>query len=139
MTPEYLKQQIVTCLEEIAAKHSIAVVTAEDLSANVPDSALINSRVVVMNSNLDTSVDYTYRLAHELSHILYGDRDMQIVYQFSEYGKRGEELLAHKNAIEMLMGIKMPASPLNFIDFYNIPAWLEFEVFSIFNKLSVSD
>lgn len=139
MTPEYLKQQIITCLEEIAAKHSIAVVAAEDLSTNVPDSALINSRVVVMNSNLDTGVDYTYRLAHELSHILYGDRDMQIVYQFSEYGKRGEELLAHKNAIEMLMTIKMPASPLRFIDFYNIPAWLEFEVFSIFNKLNASE
>lgn len=139
MTPEYLNQQIVTSLEEIAAKHNISVVSAEDLSTNVPDSALINSRVVVMNSKLDTSVDYAYRLAHELSHILYGDRDMQIVYQFSEYGKRGEELLAHRNAIKMLMVIKMPVSPLSFMNFYNIPAWLEFEVFSIFNKLNTID
>lgn len=139
MIPEYLNQQIVTNLEEIANKHGITVINAEDLSTNVPDSALINSRVVVMNSNLDTNVDYAYRLAHELSHILYGDRDMQIVYQFSEYGKRGEELLAHKNAIEMLMTIKMPVSPLIFMDFYNIPAWLEFEVFSIFNKLNTLD
>ncbi|MBZ5995397.1 ImmA/IrrE family metallo-endopeptidase [Leuconostoc gelidum subsp. gasicomitatum] len=137
MIKDYLYTQIVNALEGLAYDESVTVVNANDLSANVPDTALVNTRAVIMNNHFDINVDYSYRLAHELSHILYGDRDAQAVYQFSEYGKRGEELLAHRNAIKMLMSIEMPSSPLTFMKYYRIPSWLENDVIKTFTKLSV--
>jgi len=107
------------------------------LSENVPDTALINTRAVIMNKQFDINVDYTYRLAHELSHILYGDKDAQAVYQFSEYGKRGEELLAHRNAIRMLMSIEMPTTVNGFMEYYHVPSWLEHYANETFKSLNV--
>lgn len=136
MITDYLYMQIISSLESLACNNDITLVNAEDLSENVPDTALINTRAVIMNEHFDINVDYTYRLAHELSHILYGDHDAQAVYQFSEYGKRGEELLAHRNAIRMLMSIEMPSSPFNFMSYYHIPSWLECDVVRTFNQLA---
>lgn len=137
MIKDYLYMQITSSLESLAYNHDITLVNAEDLSENVPDTALINTRAIIMNKQFDINVDYTYRLAHELSHILYGDKDAQAVYQFSEYGKRGEELLAHRNAIRMLMSIEMPSSPFNFMSYYHIPSWLECDVVRTFNECNI--
>lgn len=137
MIKDYLYMQITSSLESLACNNDITLVNAEDLSENVPDTALINTRAVIMNEHFDINVDYTYRLAHELSHILYGDHDAQAVYQFSEYGKRGEELLAHRNAIRMLMSIEMPSSPFNFMNYYRIPSWLESDVIRTFNECNI--
>lgn len=137
MIKDYLYMQITSSLESLACNNDITLVNAEDLSENVPDTALINTRAVIMNKQFDINVDYTYRLSHELSHILYGDKDAQAVYQFSEYGKRGEELLAHRNAIRMLMSIEMPSSPLTFMSYYRVPAWLESDVIQTYNEFKV--
>lgn len=137
MIKDYLYMQITSSLESLACNNDITLVNAEDLSENVPDTALINTRAIIMNKQFDINVDYTYRLAHELSHILYGDKDAQAVYQFSEYGKRGEELLAHRNAIRMLMSIEMPSSPFNFMSYYHIPSWLESDVIRTFNECNI--
>lgn len=137
MIKDYLYMQITSSLESLACNNDITLVNAEDLSENVPDTALINTRAVIMNKQFDINVDYTYRLSHELSHILYGDKDAQAVYQFSEYGKRGEELLAHRNAIRMLMSIEMPSSPLTFMNYYRVPAWLESDVVKTYNEFNI--
>lgn len=139
MIKDYLYMQITSSLESLACNNDITLVNAEDLSENVPDTALINTRAVIMNENFDINVDYTYRLAHELSHILYGDHDAQVVYQFSEYGKRGEELLAHRNAIRMLMSIEIPSNPFTFMSYYKVPSWLENDAIRIYNELKVVD
>lgn len=139
MIKDYLYMQITSSLESLACNNDITLVNAEDLSENVPDTALINTRAVIMNENFDINVDYTYRLAHELSHILYGDHDAQAVYQFSEYGKRGEELLAHRNAIRMLMSIEIPSNPFTFMSYYKVPSWLENDAIRIYNELKVLD
>ncbi|MBU7536947.1 ImmA/IrrE family metallo-endopeptidase [Leuconostoc lactis] len=139
MIKDYLYMQITSSLESLACNNDITLVNAEDLSENVPDTALINTRAVIMNENFDINVDYTYRLAHELSHILYGDHDAQAVYQFSEYGKRGEELLAHRNAIRMLMSIEIPSNPFTFMSYYKVPSWLENDAIRIYNELKVVD
>lgn len=139
MIKDYLYMQIISYLESLACNNDITLVNAEDLSENVPDTALINTRAVIMNKQFDINVDYTYRLAHELSHILYGDHEAQAVYQFSEYGKRGEELLAHRNAIRMLMSIEMPSSPLTFMSYYRVPSWLEIDVTRTYNELKITE
>lgn len=137
MIKDYLYTQITSSLEALACNNDVSVVDADDLSTNVPDTALVNTRAVIMNKRFDVNVDYAYRLAHELSHILYGDHEAQAVYQFSEYGKRGEELLAHRNAIRMLMSIEMPSSSLTFMSYYRVPSWLESDVLRIYNEFKL--
>ena len=139
MIKDYFYTQITSSLEALAFGHDVTIVDAGDLSVDVPDTALVNTRAVIMNNKFDVNVNYAYRLAHELSHILYGDHEAQAVYQFSEYGKRGEELLAHRNAIRMLMSIEMPSSPLTFMSYYRVPAWLESDVTRTYNKLKITE
>lgn len=134
---DYLYPQLVSELEDQARKNNVIVVLADNLLPHVPDTALIKNRAIIMNMNFIVSANYCYRLAHELSHILYGDHEAQAVYQFSEYGKRGEELLAHRNAIRMLMSIKMPSNPFTFMSYYRVPAWLENDVMRIYNEFKV--
>ena len=134
---EQLYSEIVQSIESIAQKNNVIIILADNLLSHVPDTALVKSRAIIMNANFDIGVDYCYRLSHELSHILYGDHEAQAVYQFSEYGKRGEELLAHKNAIKMLMSIEMPTTVNGFMEYYHVPSWLEFEVQKTFSSLGV--
>ncbi|MFL2114389.1 ImmA/IrrE family metallo-endopeptidase [Leuconostoc carnosum] len=137
MNNDYLYQQIVTSLENKALTNDVVFVNAYDLSPDVPDAALIETRAIIMNNYFDINAGYAYRFAHELSHILYGDPDAQAVYYFSEYGKRGEELLAHRNAIRMLMSIEMPTTVNGFMEYYHVPSWLDNYANETFKSLSV--
>lgn len=130
------KYAIFEALCDLAKKHDISIYKLL-LKPDTPDVASPADNSVIMNPNFETQVTYNYRLAHELSHILYGDHEAQAVYQFSEYGKRGEELLAHRNAIKMLMSIEIPSSPLTFMSYYRVPAWLENDVMRIYNEFKV--
>lgn len=120
-----LDEEIQESLQNIARKNDIKVLDVHDVKSNVPDTTWTAIKTIMMNFNFDTKVSYNFRLAHELSHLLYGDMSLQEVYQFSEFGKRGEELLAHKNAIKMLMEIERPTNVHTFMDFYDVPSWLE--------------
>ena len=135
---ERYKYAIFDALYDLAKENSISIYKLL-LKPNTPDVASPVDSSIVMNPNFETRVAYNYRLAHELSHILYGDHEAQAVYQFSEYGKRGEELLAHRNAIRMLMSIEMPSSPLTFMSYYRVPAWLESDVTRTYNKLKITE
>lgn len=128
------KPIIIDELLNIATKNNIYI-HKMDMKVTTPDVSSPNDATIIMNTNFQTNTTYSYRLAHEISHILYGDHDAQAVYQFSEYGKRGEELLAHRNAINMLMTIEMPRNPLLFMDYYRVPSWLESDVVRIFESL----
>lgn len=118
------KSEIEDYLFKLATNNDIAICEADDLESSTPDTAITSIKVIVMNMNFVTCSSYLYRLAHELSHILYGDQELQGVYNFSEFGKRGEELKAHHNAVKLLLNIEQPTSVINFMDFYRVPAWL---------------
>lgn len=130
------ENQIFDALINIASKNAIDIIYM-DLKKTTPDVASPFDNVIIINRKFETRSSFSYRLAHELSHILYGEADAQAVYQFSEYGKRGEELLAHRNAIRMLMSIEMPSSPFNFMSYYHIPSWLESDVIRTFNECNI--
>lgn len=116
------------------AKRNFVDVYFLNMKSSTPDVAIPRDDTVVMNPNFTTKVSLMYRFSHELSHVLYGDPDAQAVYYFSEYGKRGEERLAHRNAIRMLMSIEMPTSVNTFMEYYHIPSWLEKDVGRTFRE-----
>lgn len=120
----YLYEEIEESLKNIATKNNVKVLNVDDVKSNVPDTTWPSCKAIMMNINFNTKVSYHFRLAHELSHLLYGDTSLQDVYQFSEFGKRGEELIAHKNAIKMLMELKRPTNVQTFMEVYKIPSWL---------------
>lgn len=134
---DIISNEVLTKLSIIATENNIIIRDNLNLMTNTPDVCFTYDKGVVMNPNFETRVAYNYRFAHEISHILYGDHDAQAVYQFSEYGKRGEELLAHKNAIKMLMSIEMPTTVNGFMEYYHVPSWLEHYANETFKSLSV--
>lgn len=129
-----LDEEIQEALQNIATKNGIKIVDVDDVKSKVPDTTWPSIKAIMMNFNFATKVSYNFRLAHELSHLLYGDTSLQDVYQFCEFGKRGEELLAHKNAVKMLMEIKRPTNVHTFMDFYDVPSWLEEYVEAEYNQ-----
>lgn len=136
---DVISDEVISKLLKIADAHNIIIRDNLNLTNGTPDVCFAYDKGIVMNPNWDIKVNYYFRLAHELSHILYGDREAQAVYQFSEYGKRGEELLAHRNAIRMLMSIEMPSSPLTFMNYYRVPSWLENDVMRTYNELNIAE
>ena len=123
-------------LQRQARCHNIDILDIFDLTADTPDFSVVKRQGVFMNINFDTKVSYEFRLAHELSHLIYGDGDIQRIYTFSEFGHRREELLAHRNAIHMLMSIEMPTSVNTFMEYYHVPSWLEKDVENTFMELN---
>lgn len=137
MIERHLDIEITNALKEIACNHNIIVEDNINLSSVTPDFSVVRRQGVFMNKNFETSVSFNFRLAHELSHLIYGDKYLQKIYTFSEFGHRHEELLAHRNAIRMLMSIEIPISPFNFMSYYHIPFWLECDVIRTFNEFNV--
>lgn len=123
-------------LKDQAICHNIDILDIFDLTAETPDFSVVKRQGIFMNLNFDTKVSYEFRLAHELSHLIYGDGDTQRIYTFSEFGHRREEITAHRNAIRMLMSIEMPTSANTFMEYYSVPSWLEKDVENTFMELN---
>lgn len=137
MIERHLEIEITNALKEIACNHNIIVEDNINLSSGTPDFSVVNRQGVFMNKNFDTNVSLNFRLSHELSHLIYGNKDIQKIYTFSEFGHRHEELLAHRNAIRMLMSIEMPTNVNGFMEYYHVPSWLEQYANETFKSLSV--
>lgn len=132
---DVISDEVMNKLTMIANSHNIIIRDNLNLTTSTPDVCFTFDKGIVMNPNWETNVHYSFRMAHELGHIIYGDPEAQAVYQFSEYGKRGEELLDHRNAIKMLMSIEMPTTVNDFMEYYHVPTWLEHDVAKTFKEL----
>ncbi|USS91994.1 ImmA/IrrE family metallo-endopeptidase [Fructobacillus americanaquae] len=117
-------EEIIYSLEKIAKQNTITIVDVDSLDDDDSDTSMPDNKIVFMNPAYKKS-SYAFRLAHELSHIMYGNNLPNAVYRFSPYFQRGEEYEMHKHAIDMLMGIKRPTSVQTFMEVYKIPSWLE--------------
>lgn len=131
--------EIVDELQIQAKDNDIDILDIFDLSPETPDFSVVKRQGVFMNVNFDTKVSYEFRLAHEMSHLIYGDSEIQGIYTFSEFGHRQEELLAHRNAIRMLMSIEMPTNINTFMEYYHVPSWLEADVARVFLEFNYLD
>lgn len=131
---EIIRDDILYDLENVAQSNDITIIDVDQLSESAPDSSIEKSKLILMNPAYNKS-SYEFRLAHEMSHIIYGSECPDEVYQFSPDVKRGDELVTHKHAIDMLMDIELPTTPFTFMDFYKIPYWLENYVVSTYNRI----
>ena len=108
-------------LWEIAASADIDILDMDLRHGR--DRSFPGYNVITMASLPATNIPYAYRLAHEIAHILYGDNESQQVYAFSIGAMRDEEVLAHENAISMLIGLMYDyekPDPRKFTDFVSL-------------------
>ncbi|WP_273705968.1 ImmA/IrrE family metallo-endopeptidase [Leuconostoc mesenteroides] len=99
---EIALSEVTDIVYEKIAENNINVI---NISASETDSdiANINKRVIVFNPNFDTTFSVPFRLAHEMSHVLYGSRSK--TYTFSPLSKSTEEIEANLNGIQILADI----------------------------------
>lgn len=109
-------------LSKIIRDYDVTVLQIESSSSD-PDVAIPIEKLVIINTGLNTHYSMEFRLAHELSHIIYGDSESQKVYAFSPLSKKEEENVANYQAIRMLARIAYQDTPMeyrNYIDFMDI-------------------
>lgn len=84
------------------AEAKIKVISIPSDTSN-SDMSNINKRVIIFNPNFETTFSVPFRIAHEMSHILYGNGSK--TYTFSPLSKKTEEIEANLNGIQMLADI----------------------------------
>lgn len=92
-------KEVIESLEYKMQSHHINLLEIHGQSS---DADLSNkaTRTVIINPNFDTSFSLPFRLAHEMAHVLYGEKSK--TYLFSPLSKKNEEIKANIFAIRML-------------------------------------
>ena len=106
----------------IAIRNDIKVEFTDLLSPSTLD---------LINENSSIGVHVTFRFAHELAHILFGNDNQDYVYQFSIGTKKESERKAHKRALRIISRFVYNETPMeyrNYVDFmnaFNLPSSFE--------------
>lgn len=89
-------------IEELEYKMQTHHINLLEVHGNSSDADLSNkaTRTVIINPNFDTSFSLPFRLAHEMAHVIYGEKSK--TYLFSPLSKKNEEIKANIFAIKML-------------------------------------
>ncbi|GEK28871.1 ImmA/IrrE family metallo-endopeptidase [Furfurilactobacillus siliginis] len=112
----------------IADRSGITITDIEGSSSD-PDIAFCKQRIINLNSNFDSEISVAFRLAHEISHILFSKPTF--LYTFSPYTKNKEERETNERAIRMIARLmyedvtKDQINWLNFMNEFNLPSWFE--------------
>lgn len=98
-------------------------------SPSDPDVAFCNQKIINMNTNFESNISVAFRIAHEISHILFSKPSF--LYTFSPYVKNKEERQTNERAIHMIARLIYEDVPkdqinwLNFMNEFNLPSWFE--------------
>ncbi len=95
-------QEVSEILNDKISEFKITVISMPSDSSD-SDMSNINKRVIIFNPNFETSFSVPFRIAHEMSHILYGSGSK--TYTFSPLSKKTEEIEANMHGIKILADI----------------------------------
>lgn len=110
-------------LDYFANESGIEVVYSYDMGPNTTDFVMPKLKTIILNMHYQTSVSLAFRLAHEISHLLYGDYSSQNLYHFSPLCVTFEERAAHVGAIHLIAKYvykEVPKEYRNYKDFIDI-------------------
>lgn len=126
-----MEEKLIKHLTNTARRYGIQIVFIEENSDD-PDVAIHSQMLIIMNTNYNSSFPESFRLAHELAHLLYSEPTF--AYTFSPYFQNKEERLAHEGAIKLIVDYIYEDVPLEyrnwteFMEQFNLPIWFEFAV-----------
>lgn len=116
-------------LLERAAEYHIAVKWAH-LSPITPPGSSFEYRSVVMNLDWHRPSEIIFQFAHELSHVIHGDKGDVFYYHACYTGKESVEYKANVGAVKLLVPFfcretdKENANSYRFMAMFNAPAYL---------------
>lgn len=116
-------------LLERAAEYHIAVKWAH-LSPITPPGSSFEYRSVVMNLDWHRPSEIIFQFAHELSHVIHGDKGDVFYYHACYTGKESVEYKANVGAVKLLVPFfcretdKENANSYRFMTMFNAPAYL---------------
>lgn len=128
-------------LEHIADVNDI-IIKYEVLSTSTPDVCISALHSIVINLNYDTSINLIFRLAHEISHLIFGDKNSQALYHFSPLCVNYEERVAHYEAVKMIAKYAYKETPKeyrNYVDFMTtleLPSSFELLVIDVLSDMN---
>lgn len=85
-------------LTDYASKHHIKIMWAS-LSPITPPGSNFEYRSVVMNSNWHNPKEFIFQLAHEISHVIHGDKGDIYYYHACFTGRESVEYKANLGAV----------------------------------------
>lgn len=106
----------------LARRQDIEIINIETDDDASPDVAFPFIKKIMMNPNFDTSYAYNFRLAHEIAHVMYADKESLPYYRFSPFFLKEEENSANNHAIELIVNIAyrdIPTEQRNWLRFMN--------------------
>lgn len=133
-----MNDNVLSYLMNFAMKHKINTEFMY-LSPDTPPATNTETRRIAMNSNWHDKNAIAFQFAHEIGHILTGQRSQKILY-FTPL-KSGMELEANKYAIDLLLPFyledkdKTSINIYDFMDVFSIPSHLEETVSDSIMKL----
>lgn len=116
-------------LLERAAEYHIAVKWAH-LSPITPPGSSYEYRSVVMNLDWHRPSEIIFQFAHELSHVIHGDKGDVFYYHACYTGKESVEYRANVGAVKLLVPFfcrdidKQNANSANFMTAFRVPSYL---------------
>lgn len=116
-------------LLERAAEYHIAVKWAH-LSPITPPGSSFEYRSVVMNLDWHRPSEIIFQFAHELSHVIHGDKGDVFYYHACYTGKESVEYKANVGAVKLLVPFfcretdKENVSSTNFMVAFRVPGYL---------------
>ena len=116
-------------LTDYASKHHIRIMWAS-LSPITPPGSNFEYRSVVMNSNWHNPKEFIFQLAHEISHVIHGDKGDIYYYHACFTGKESVEYKANVGAVNLLIPFYCQDTDIqcvnsaNFMEAFHVPHYL---------------
>lgn len=124
-----MRDDIMSYLDNIAIDNNIRVIW-EHFDPYTPSGASYEDMCVVMNLNWHNQHELVFQYAHELSHIIRGDKTDLAFYNTSHNNKSGIEYQTNAIAVRLLVPFYCNDTDIkdinvyDFIDRYCIPRYL---------------
>ena len=116
-------------LTDYASKHHIRIMWAS-FSPITPPGSNFEYRSVVMNSNWHNPKEFIFQLAHEISHVIHGDKGDIYYYHACFTGRESVEYKANVGAVKLLVPFfcqgldKFYANRHSFMSAFSVPSYL---------------
>ena len=122
-------EDVLDYLTDYASKHHIRIMWAS-LSPITPPGSNFEYRSVVMNSNWHNPREFMLQLAHEISHVIHGDKGDVYYYHACFTGKESVEYKANVGAVKLLIPFYCQDTDIqcvnsaNFMEAFHVPHYL---------------
>lgn len=105
----YIDDRISNYLEQIVQKNGLTLIHIDGTELD-PDVANGRKRAIIINNNYKTTFSRYFRIAHEISHLIYTRSND--TYAFSPLSKLSDETEANLHAIQILVDFYFSEIPL---------------------------